>query len=143
MNNQQNFSIAEKLNALLRNLLLKPLFSLGLIALVSVVMHFNIFTLDLQGNHLWRQSQTQINIQNFYRHDNNILNPRHNNFAGSENNIQRMEFPIMQWTIAQFHRLFGESITITRICVFVIGLLSVCGFFQLMQVLFKNALLSF
>jgi len=72
----------------------KPYLCIILIALASIVLHYKIFTLDLQGIHVWRQTQTQINIQNFYRHDNNILNPRHNNFSWGDN-IQRMEFPIM------------------------------------------------
>ena len=120
----------------------KPYVYIALIAITSIVMHYRIFTLDLQGVHFWRQSQTQINIQNFYRHDNNILNPRHNNFSWGDN-ILRMEFPIMQWSIAQIVRIFGESITVTRVSVFIIGILSVFGFFQLFQLLFKNPLLSF
>jgi 4-amino-4-deoxy-L-arabinose transferase-like glycosyltransferase len=124
------------------NFINKPIYSVGLIALLSLIMHFEIFTLDLQGVHLWRQSQTQINIQNFYRHDNNIFNPR-NSIAHDQMNIQRLEFPIMQWIIAQFHRIFGESIIITRISIFTIGILSVLGIFQVLQILFKNPLLSF
>lgn len=120
----------------------KPYLCIILIALASIVLHYKIFTLDLQGIHVWRQTQTQINIQNFYRHDNNILNPRHNNFSWGDN-IQRMEFPIMQWSIAQVERVFGEKIIVTRICIFLIGLMSVFGFFQLFQLLFKNMLLSF
>ncbi len=106
----------------------KPYLCIILIALASIVLHYKIFTLDLQGIHVWRQTQTQINIQNFYRHDNNILNPRHNNFSWGDN-IQRMEFPIMQWSIAQVERVFGEKIIVTRICIFLIGLMSVFGFF--------------
>ncbi len=120
----------------------KPFLYIAFIAVVSMAMHHSIFTLDLQGVHTWRQTQTQINIQNFYRHDNNILNPRHNNFSWGDN-ILRMEFPMMQWTIAQVERVFGESITVTRVCIFILGLFSVLGIFQLFQRLFKNPLLSF
>ena len=121
----------------------KPYVYIALIAIVSIVMHHRIFTLDLQGVHVWRQTETEINIQNFYRHDNDILNPRHNNFSWENHNILRLEFPIMQWTIAQIERIFGESITVTRVSIFIIGILSVFGFFQLFQLLFKNPLLSF
>jgi hypothetical protein len=99
-------------------------------------MHFPIFSLDLTGVHLWRQSHTQINIQNFYRHDNNILHTRVNTFNGD--NIRRLEFPIMQWLIANIQRIFGESITVTRSCIFLIGLFSVLGMYRLTNLLFKD-----
>ena len=118
------------------------LFFIG-IFLLSAVMHRSIFTEDLSGKHLWRQSQTQLNVLNFARHDMNILNPRHNNFNNANSNIQRMEFPIMQWSIAAIYRLIGESIIITRICMFFIGILASLGMFIIIQELFKNQLVSF
>ncbi len=106
--------------------------------ILTSIMHLRIFNKDLIGPHLWRQSQTQINIQNFYRHDFNILNPRHNSFNGGKDNIMRMEFPIMQWSIASFYKIFGESIMVTRICMFLIGLLGVFGIFMLFKYLFND-----
>ncbi|MEY4934216.1 MAG: hypothetical protein RIS64_575 [Bacteroidota bacterium] len=61
----------------------QPLLLFLLIPLISLGMHWRIFTTDLIGSHLWRQSQTQLNIQNFYRHDFNIMNPRNNSFRGT------------------------------------------------------------
>lgn len=113
-----------------------------LIPLVSGAMHWRIFTTDLMGIHLWRQAQTQINIQNFYRHDFNILNPRNNSFNGGKDNIMRYEFPIMQWLVAANHKIFGESIAITRISMFLIGLWGVLGMFFMLKHIFKDTFLA-
>ena len=117
------------------------LFLIG-IFILSAAMHQSIFTKDLVGKHLWRQSQTQLNVLNFARNDFNILNPRHNNFNNGNSNIQRMEFPIMQWSIAAIYRLFGESILITRISMFLIGILASLGLYLIIQELFKTRLVS-
>ncbi len=120
----------------------KPLFAFLLIFISSVLLHRPIFQRDLVGVHVWRQTQTQINIQQFYRHDNNILNPRVNTW-NEGNNIRRMEFPIMQWLIAQVHRVLGEDIMITRICIFMIGLWATWGLYLLVRLLFRHALVAF
>lgn len=99
-------------------------------ACLSVGMHFKIFSLDLMGRHLWRQSKTYINTQQFYRNDWNILNPRTNNWGG-ETYIDRMEFPVMQWTMAVAHSIFGENILVARIYMFALGLLGFIGFYLL------------
>ena len=119
-----------------------PYLFLLLIPCISMAMHWRIFTTDLMGIHLWRQSETQINIQNFYRHDFNIMNPRNNSFNGGRDNIMRYEFPIMQWSIAAAHKLFGESIAITRICMFLIGLWGVFGMFFMIKHVFRDTFLG-
>jgi len=117
----------------------KPLFSILFLCLVSTAMHWQIFTTDLIGVHVWRQSQTQINIQNFVRYDFNIMNPR-NNFVFGESNIKRFEFPVMQWLIASADKVFGESITVTRISMFLIGIACVIGMFFLLKAVLKDNL---
>ena len=57
-----------------------------LIPLLSLFMHFHVFKLDLIGYHVWRQTQTQSNVENFYNEDFNILNPRINS-RGDGNGI--------------------------------------------------------
>lgn len=109
----------------------------------SIVTHWEIFNKDLIGVHLWRQIQNQWNIRNFYREDNNILNPRiaaHN--LGHEGNILRYEFPLMQWSIAQIQRLFGESIIVTRISMVIIGSFGIAGFYVLIHLLFRDRILA-
>ena len=110
--------------------------------LLSIAMHFNVFKTDLIGKHLWRQSQTQLNIQQFTRYDYNILNPRHNCFNNKGSNILRMEFPIMQWLIASVNKIFGESILNTRICMFLFGFLGVIGMYLLILELFFNKVVA-
>jgi 4-amino-4-deoxy-L-arabinose transferase-like glycosyltransferase len=113
-----------------------------LIPIVSIGLHRRIFSTDLIGSHLWRQSQTEINIQNFYRHDFNIMNPRNNALNGDGNNIMRFEFPIMQWGVAVAHKVFGESITVTRISMFLIGLWGVLGIYFLLKWLWNDKIVA-
>ena len=114
-----------------------------IIPIVSFFMHYSIFEKELVGVHVWRQSQTEINIQNFYRHDFNIFNPR-TNFVNAEGkgSIYRQEFPLMQWLIACVHKVTDDKIIVSRICLFFIGLWSVWGMFNLLNNLFKDNFLS-
>lgn len=127
----------------LKNTLTKqPLLLFLLIPIVSMALHRRIFSTDLMGVHLWRQSQTEINIQNFYRHDFNIMNPRNNCFNGGSDNIMRFEFPIMQWLVAAAHKVFGESIAVTRISMFLIGLWGVLGIYFLLKWLWNDKIVA-
>ncbi len=110
---------------------------LFLIFLISFVLHFRIFTTDIVGPHSWRQTATQSNIDCFFEEDNNILHPRVL-ARGSGVGIKQSEFPIMQWTIAQTYHVLGQSITSTRTICFVIGLLTLFGFFLLLKNLMVN-----
>lgn len=116
--------------------------AISVIIVLSLTMHRTIFHRNLIGIHVWRQSQTQLNIQNFYRVDNNILNPRSNTYNGNELQILRTDFPLMQWLISQFYFLFGEDIFITRLSMFILGMFSVIGVFLLSQLLFKSFRIS-
>jgi len=111
------------------------------IVIISVVMHFKDFSKDLISIHSWRQTQTQSNIINFYEEDMNILNPRRND-RGDTDGIFRMEFPLMQWLVASLYKVFGNHLLITRIFMFIIGLLSVLGMYKLLFALFKNITLA-
>ncbi len=119
-----------------------PLLFFLLIPIVSIGLHWQIFSTDLIGVHLWRQSQTAINIQNFYRHDFNIMNPRTNSFNGGNDNIMRFEFPIMQWLVAAAHKVFGESIVVLRISLFLIGLWGVLGVYFLLKWLWDDKIVA-
>ncbi len=114
------------------------------IPIVSILLHWKIFSLDLVSIHVWRQSQTQNTIENFYEEDFNLFNPRQNN-RGSGDGILRMEFPIMQWMFAGVYKLFGKHLIISRLLSLLIGLLSVLGIYFLAKNIFENeiaALLS-
>ena len=73
------------------------------IPLVSILLHWNVFQMDLVSIHVWRQTQTQNTIQSFHEEDFNLFNPRQNH-RGSGDGILRMEFPIMQWIFAGFYK---------------------------------------
>ena len=107
------------------------------IALISLAMHFKHFSKDLVSIHVWRQTQTQSTIINFYEGDMNIFNPARNE-RGNGDGIFRMEFPLMQWLVAVTYKIFGNHLIITRIFMFVIGLFSVFGMFKLLSAVFQN-----
>lgn len=107
--------------------------------LLSLLMHMRTFNKELISIHVWRQTQTQSTIVNFYEEDFNILHPKKNN-RGNTDGIFRMEFPLMQWLIACLYKLLGNHLIITRICTFVIGVFSILGIYRLIAHLFRNEL---
>jgi hypothetical protein len=111
------------------------------IILISLAMHFPNFSKDLLSMHVWRQSQTQSTILSFYEEDFNILNPRHTD-RGNGDGIHRMEFPLMQWLIASFYKMFGNHLIITRIFTFIVGLFSVVGLYKLLLAIFRKDTLA-
>ncbi len=104
-------------------------------------MHLHVFKLDLIGYHVWRQTQTQTTIDNYYKEDFNILNPKVNN-RGNGDGIVRMEFPVMQWGFAGFYKVFGDYVIISRILTFIIGIFSIWGIYLLLLSLFKRPALA-
>jgi len=101
-------------------------------ALVSLLMHHGAFRKELIGIHVWRQTETQSTIDNFYHEDMSILNPRKNE-RGNGTGISRKEFPLMQWLVALTYQVTGRSVLVTRIWMFVIGLFSVAGMYMLIR----------
>lgn len=112
------------------------IFFISLTAL-SLLMHFPHFKKDLISIHVWRQTQTQTTIDNFYEEDFNIFNPRRNS-RGDGDGIFRMEFPLMQWLVAGLYEIFGQSIMLTRIFMFITGLFSILGIFSFIRLIFKS-----
>lgn len=108
-----------------------------LLFVIDVVMHFNHFNKDLMSFHVWRQTQTQSNIDNFYEEDMNILNPRKND-RGEGNGIFRMEFALMQWLVACLYKVFGQHLIITRIVMFIISFFTLIGLYRLIRSLTGN-----
>lgn len=100
-------------------------------------MHYPHFEKDLMSVHVWRQAQTQSTINNFYEEDMNILNPRSNERGGG-NGIHRMEFPLFQWSVALYYKLFGQYLILSRLVVFAISILSIIGMFYLVSSLFGD-----
>ena len=104
------------------------------IVVISFLQHYNHFTKDLMSIHVWRQTQTQSIIMNFYEEDMNIFNPRRNE-RGDGDGIFRMEFPLMQWLVACIYKVFGDHLIICRIFMFIIGLISLLGIYKLLLIL--------
>ena len=123
------------MNKTLRNIILVS------IVVISSLMHLKHFSKDLMSIHVWRQTQTQSTINNFYEEDMNIFNPRRND-RGDSDGIFRMEFPLMQWLVACQYKIFGYHLIITRIFMFLIGLLSILGIYKLLDSLFHKTILS-
>lgn len=105
--------------------------------LLSFGMHYRHLNKELMSVHVWRQTQTQSTIINFYEEDFNILNPRKND-RGATEGYYRMEFPLMQWLVACLYKIFGNHLIISRLSMFVIGAFSVLGMYKLLQSLFNN-----
>ena len=107
------------------------------IALVSLSMHYKYFSKDLISVHVWRQTQTQSTIINFYEESMNIFNPLKNE-RGNGDGIFRMEFPLMQWLVAILYKIFGNHLIISRIFMFIVGLFSIAGTYKLIKEIFNN-----
>lgn len=107
------------------------------IIVISFLMHLRHLNKELMSVHVWRQTQTQSTINNFYEEDFNILNPRKND-RGNTDGIFRMEFPLMQWMVALMYKIFGPHLIITRLFMFLLGIISVLGMYKLCKVLFND-----
>lgn len=116
------------------------IFALSLV--LSIALHWKVFNKDITGIHTWRQAQTSLNIRYFYREDPNILNTRVAHFNGGKDNLYHYEFPLMQWSIAMLQHVFGEHVVVTRISVFIIGLLTLTAFSLLLFSLYKDPLIA-
>ncbi len=111
------------------------------IIILSLIMHFRVFNLDLVGFHVWRQAQTQSTILSFAEEDQNILNPRKND-RGNGDGIFRMEFPLSQWLTSLPVRFVGHDVVLSRIFNFLFGLFSLFGIYFLSKRLFKSPSLA-
>lgn len=110
----------------------KPKFILLAIVLLGIVLHWNIWNLDIMGIHAWRQTQTMTVVENFASEDMNILHPRIN-ARGDGDGIFRMEFPLMQWIFAWFYVWLGNNLLVARILTFFIAMCSALGFYTLLR----------
>jgi hypothetical protein len=119
----------------------RRLFVYVVIPLVSLALHLHVIPRDLVGFHAWRQSQTQINVDNFYSEDFNILNPRIDD-RGDGDGISRMEFPLMQWLFALGYRLLFPGFILTRLMSFCIGVMTIAGMYHLIRNVFRDARLA-
>ena len=118
-----------------------PVFFLLLIT-VSILMHLRPLSQEVISFHSWRQTYTQSTILNFYEEDMNLFQPRIND-RGDGDGIFRMEFPLMQWTIACLYHLFGPHLIISRLFVLLAGFFTLWGMFRLLKTLLRNPIPAF
>ncbi len=109
--------------------------AIGFVLALSLYHHRPYLDLDIQGTHSWRQAATMWNIRNFARHDPNIFTPRIGHFDQGIDNVQRLEFPIMQWSIGMTQRLVGEQIIWVRLIMYLIGCIAAVGFYRVARLL--------
>jgi len=110
-----------------------------LIALLSLLMRAHHVGQEFSGYHSWRQTQTQTTVLNFAFQDSDLFTPRVNNL-GSGSDIQRMEFPLMQWIFSWPYRLLGDHPAISRLLTFLMGLLTLFAFREMVLRLTGSAL---
>src|SRR3989344_92675 len=118
-----------------------PMLFFVCVIILSALMHLHVFNRDLVGVHVWRQSQTQINIEKFAFNDFNILNTKSYSLHHPDF-LLRYEFPLMQWIFACFYKLFGNHIIISRVLTFLIGIFSLVGMYKLLKSLFNNSIIN-
>lgn len=123
---------------IVKSSILKKWLVFACLLVISTIMHWRVFTLDLMSIHVWRQTETQTTINNFYEEDFNILNPRKNN-RGETDGIFRMEFPLMQWLYALAGKVFGNTVMLSRILTFILGFISLAGMYTLLKTLTNNS----
>jgi len=78
------------------------------------------------------------NVRNFARNDGNILNPRLSNLNTDDCTIQRNEFPLLQWSIAQAQKVLGEEPLVFRMFLFALGCIGVIGMFFIIRFIHSN-----
>lgn len=106
---------------------------------LSIALHWRVFNYDLIGIHVWRQAQTQTVIDNFKENQFNILSPRINNLRYPDG-VLRLEFPLMQWLFAVLGIPFGGGWQVSRVFSFIVGMITLAGFYKLAFELFRNNL---
>lgn len=110
--------------------------------IISIIQHFRIFSIELIGVHVWRQTLTQSVIDNFVNIDFNILKPRLNDLYFPDG-VFRMEFPLAQWICALFIKLFGHHVLTTRLVFYAFSCLSIFGIYKLTKNIFNNKLTAY
>lgn len=100
-------------------------------------MHARIFTTDIVGPHAWRQTQTVATIEHFTRESLDITQPHTYHYVNGTT-LMRMEFPLLQWSIACVFRLLGEHIWLMRMLLFLAGVVTLAGMGKLAAAIFQH-----
>lgn len=98
---------------------------------LSFFLHVYVLKQELRGYHVWRQAQTQTVIYNYCFTDNSIFHPQRFDLTEGTRYVL-YEFPLYQWLVAQVDRIFGYSVTWSRLGSFVVFVVLLLGFFRLL-----------
>lgn len=101
---------------------------------LSLLLHARIFSLDLMGPHVWRQTQTQSYTKNMVSGEGSLFHPVVNNLGLGNQGYLPMEFPLLQWVTAQAIKATGwNDVAVVRWISFLIGLAGIAGMFFLVK----------
>lgn len=104
---------------------------------VSFILHFHVFKLELVGYHVWRQTQTQTVVYNFWHNHSTIIHPQKFDLSTGTDELL-YEFPLYQWSIAQLDKLIGYSVAHSRGFTFIVFCVFLLGFFKLLKLHVNN-----
>ncbi|MFN8398125.1 MAG: glycosyltransferase family 39 protein [Bacteroidia bacterium] len=107
------------------------------VPVLSLLMHLPILNKPLQGIHAWRQCETASNIVLFAEKGYPISDP-HVYSLEWQDGLKRMEFPVMQWSFAWFIRLFGDHAVVLRLLSWLLGIVTMLGFFRACDLIFRD-----
>ncbi|MEE8577367.1 MAG: glycosyltransferase family 39 protein, partial [candidate division Zixibacteria bacterium] len=92
--------------------------------------------------HQWRQTQTLAVARNFFEEGGSVLEPKVDS-RGQYSGITGMEFPIVNYVIAQNYRLFGYSYTVQRATILFFSLIALAGCFLFVSQLLRSRVSGF
>ncbi len=118
-------------------------FSLVAVLLLSqILVHLPYVTLPPTGRHVWRQTQTLSVARNFYEEGGSIFQPRVDS-RGNLTGIAGMEFPVVNYIIAQGYAVFGFSHTLSRVVMLLLSFTGIVGCFQFVRYLMGSKVMGF
>jgi len=97
-----------------------------------------------QSIHIWRQTNSLSIAQNYYDHNNSLLEPQlHSQFCGDGTSGKSAgEFPIIYYSVAKLWKVFGVHEWIFRMVQLLILFLGLFSLFEISNYFIKNQLLA-
>lgn len=99
--------------------------------LVNLLVHLPFLHLPPCGTHVWRQCNTLAMSRNFAEEGMNILEPKIDR-RNETNGITGSHFPLYEWILAAFSKLFGFSDLLARLFSVMVFSLAMFAFYRLL-----------
>lgn len=106
----------------------KPVVLLTFILLLNALFHLPFINEPPRSRHVWRQTFTLSVARNFFREDMNILKPRVDN-RGSTDGVTGMQFPLYEYGLACFYKIFNEHNWVNRMYALLISSIGIAFIF--------------